>query len=528
MSASRWPKRRFGSKAASLYGFGVAIIPSADGTSKRGAHKAGILWAALLSAVAAPSAGYAAGSRELLIRDVTLISPERAVPLAHADVLIDGSRIVKVGHSIRASHARIIDGKGRFLIPGLIDSHVHTEFPAPFGDDVAAARSDLLASYRAQLPRAYLAFGYTTLIDLAFDARTYDWWNAAPQHPHLLNCGPGLRVAGGYGAQHLPNNLTAKAAADLVYEPNAAAEWPKQLNAADFTPSKVVDRVARSGAICLKVYVESGFGIFNWPVPSVATLTALHAQAQRHGLPMIVHANSVDAWREALAAKSEIIAHGLWQWPGDRANVVPPPEARAVIRRAARLRIEDQPTLETVYGEASVFDRAIVDDPRYAIAIPRKIIAYLHGPEAAAARQVVADRYLKNFSNAPQVIAAAGIRASATLRLIKAAGIRLLFGTDTPAEEGDVGNPPGLNGRLEMQHWADDGIPLRQILSAATLENARAFGLARDRGSIEAGKRADLVLLSADPLKDVSAYDKIVVTILDGRPISRDSLRPAD
>jgi imidazolonepropionase-like amidohydrolase len=170
----------------------------------------------------------------------------------------------------------------------------------------------------------------------------------------------------------------------------------------------------------------------------------------------------------------------------------------------------------------------LVDDPRFPRAMPRKIIDYLRTPDSTAARHVVANRYLKNFPNAPEVIAAAGRRASATLRLINAAGIRLLLGTDTPAEEGDIGNPPGLNGRLEMQHWAEAGIPLREILKAATLDNARAFGLAKDRGSIQPGRRADLVLLSADPLKDVSAYDKIVMIVLDGRPLKRDALKPTD
>jgi imidazolonepropionase-like amidohydrolase len=478
-------------------------------------------------AVTATATTAPAAPHELLIQDVTVISPERARPLAHADVLIRDERIAMVGHAIHARRARVIDGRGRFLIPGLIDSHVHIEFPAPFDTIVAAERPDLLASYRAQLPRAYLAFGYTTLIDLAFDPKNAEWWDATPLHPQLLNCGPGLRVAGGYGAQHLPKNLTPKDATNLVYEPAAAADWPKQLDPGDFTPAKVVDRVARSGAICLKVYVESGFGIFHWQVPSAATLKALHAEARLRGLPMIVHANSVDAWREALAAKTEILAHGLWQWPGDRTDVVPPPEARALILQAARGKVEDQPTLETVYGEGSVFDRSLLDDPRYSIAIPRKIIAYLHGPEAAASRRAIADRYLKNFPDAPQVIAAAGRRASAALRLINAAGIKLLFGTDTPAEEGDVGNPPGLNGRLEMQHWAEAGIPLRKILRAATLDNARAFRL-NDRGSIEAGKRADLVLLSANPLRDVSAYDDVVITMIDGQPAMRHDLRPTD
>jgi imidazolonepropionase-like amidohydrolase len=97
-----------------------------------------------------------------------------------------------------------------------------------------------------------------------------------------------------------------------------------------------------------------------------------------------------------------------------------------------------------------------------------------------------------------------------------------LFGTDTPPDEG-VGNPPGLNGRLEMQRWAEAGVPLPRILRAETLDNAAAFGLARELGSIEVGERADLLLLGVDPLEDVAAYDAIETIFLNGQPIAPES-----
>ncbi|HKZ74386.1 MAG TPA: hypothetical protein VJ011_09990, partial [Steroidobacteraceae bacterium] len=67
----------------------------------------------------------------------------------------------------------------------------------------------------------------------------------------------------------------------------------------------------------------------------------------------------------------------------------------------------------------------------------------------------------------------------ATMRLMSAVNVALIFGTDTPSGEG-IGNPPGLNGRLELQHWAEAGVPLSRILRAATLDNAEAFDLARE------------------------------------------------
>ena len=109
---------------------------------------------------------------------------------------------------------------------------------------------------------------------------------------------------------------------------------------------------------------------------------------------------------------------------------------------------------------------------------------------------------------------------------MNADGVKLLFGSDTPSNQG-IGNPPGLNGRLEMSRWADAGVPLSKILRAATLDNAVAFGL-NDRGTIEVGKRADLLLLDADPLKSIAAYDAIDTVVLNGEPLPHAALLPVN
>ena len=67
-------------------------------------------------------------------------------------------------------------------------------------------------------------------------------------------------------------------------------------------------------------------------------------------------------------------------------------------------------------------------------------------------------------------------RTRATFNIMLRDHVPLVFESDTPAADG-FGNPPGLNGRLEMQNWADSGAPLSLLLRAATIDNARVgFG----------------------------------------------------
>ena len=118
-------------------------------------------------------------------------------------------------------------------------------------------------------------------------------------------------------------------------------------------------------------------------------------------------------------------------------------------------------------------------------------------------------------------------RTRAIFKKMLQAHVTLVFGSDTPGVDG-FGNPPGLNGRLELQNWSDAGAPLALILRAATLDNAKALGLSHELGSIEPGKRADLLLLKQNPLKSISAYDSIETIILNGEVTAREALRSRD
>src|SRR6185369_7862032 len=200
-----------------------------------------------------------------------------------------------------------------------------------------------------------------------------------------------------------------------------------------------------------------------------------------------------------------------------------------VIAEAAGAGTHVQPTLQTVAGERAMIHPDLLDDPRINMALPRAVTTYLRSPEALKAGTELLNEY-RQASPAPgfePLLEAAIERTRAAFKLMLKNHVLLVFGSDTPGVDG-FGNPPGLNGRIELQNWADAGAPLSLILRAATLENAIALGLSQNLGSIEIGKRADLLLLKDNPLENVSAYDSIEMIFLNGEPISRETLRAPD
>jgi hypothetical protein len=196
--------------------------------------------------------------------------------LLRADVVIRDGQIVEVGtHLVAGPHARRIDGSGRFLIPGLIDSHVHVGHSAAIDDDAIGAHPELWA--------AYLAFGFTSVVDLDTTLTDQEWFEGTRLHPHFYSCGRGIKVATGYMAFNVPP-LSSPSFPNLIYEPKEADHWPKSLNPSDYTPERAVSRAADARAICVKAFVESGFGVFNWPYLHTETLQKIEAVAKERKL----------------------------------------------------------------------------------------------------------------------------------------------------------------------------------------------------------------------------------------------------
>ncbi len=100
----------------------------------------------------------------------------------------------------------------------------------------------------------------------------------------------------------------------------------------------------------------------------------------------------------------------------------------------------------------------------------------------------------------------------------------MVLASDTPSSP-TFAAQPGLSTYQELQHMAKIGIALKDILAAATINNAKAFGLDSLYGTVEPGKKANLLLLSRNPLKTITAYDHINYVIINGKAITREKLK---
>jgi imidazolonepropionase-like amidohydrolase len=457
----------------------------------------------LLLACATPKQGGSLSG--LVVSDVTVISPERAAPLTHAYVRIVDGKITEVSeHRLRGE--RQIDGTGRYLIPGLIDSHVHLAvspgYPAAMTADQARAHPAIVAGNLAQDPKSFLYYGFTTVIDLVGTTERTAQWNAYPLRPDAFFCGAAA-VINGQTRQILYPYFSY----DKTFEQRLAPAAADQS-----TSEAVAARIAASGAICLKTVHDRGLE------PTVQEGQALVAAAHAHKLPVVIHANRKKSQAFAVAAGVDAIVHGMWRDSDEDAAL--DDEARKILADIARLRIGYQPTTQVIASLRDMMQKDYFARPELADAYTQGFIDWCARKESNCS----ATHWSQTFGpEAGERLGATVARAYEVTRVLFEANARLLFGSDTPSDA-IYTNPPGLNGRIEMDHWIASSVPLDKLFRALTIDNARMFRLDDRIGTVEPGKLANLLLLNASPLENVKAYDAIETVFLHGQPLRRTDL----
>jgi imidazolonepropionase-like amidohydrolase len=459
-------------------------------------------------------------AHDVWIEKVTVVSAERTHALAGVNVKIHEGKIVEIARAPlqgRRTDTEIIDGKGLFLTPGLIDGHVHlSEIPGMLPEQ-EQAHPDIAQAAREQFPKSYLYFGFTTLVDLNATPKSIAAWNAHKLRPDTYFCG-GVPVMDGYPTRSRPKPDRYDAMPYFLVEPEDLKDLPANIDAAAHTAEAVVARMKADGAICVKTYFERGFGAHrDWRVPHLKTIQDLVRAAHAAGLPVLLHANSYDAQAFGIQAGTDVFAHGLWNWSEPDDVTVPTPKITAVLQAVIDAKRGYQPTIEVLYGIRNVFDDQFLGEPMLSRALPMSLIEWYKSPEGQWYHDRLA-KMIEESSGHPSDIERFIARVNHVVAFLAAHDAHFSFGSDTPSDA-TYANPPGLNGWLEMHRLIDAGMSPAQLFKAATLANAVAFRLSREVGSVEVGKQANLLLLRADPTVTIRAYDHIHRIILHGSVI---------
>ncbi|WP_417856776.1 amidohydrolase family protein [Xanthomarina gelatinilytica] len=458
----------------------------------------------------------------LVIENARIISPENQTISSASYIVIDEDDIVFIGiHKPNLKGTfKTVDAKGKYIIPGLIDSHVHVTGTDALSDKEELENPELVKLFRAQLPKSYLYFGYTTLIDLGTaKPKRLSEFNNAKIKPDLYYAGGGAVIGNGYGLSNWEDEIP-----NFVYQENEAYPFPDNYIKENHTPEAVAKRIAEFGAIVLKTYYEPGFDPTQprFPTPSQTLMSNLKREAHKNNLVLAVHGNSLEAHRFLGNVKVDIVAHGLWNWGDYRLDSDSgiPEEIKKVLDIEIKNNVGYMPTLQVINGLRELTYSNYLNDSELEHVLPNELITYYKANSDTM--------YANVFGDAPKNIIANNFsriskQGKLSMKYMHDNDGKLLFGTDTPSSP-TYGNPPGYNGYLEMLEMESAGIPLSQILASATIENAKAFKLENLYGKVEQGKKANLLILNKNPLQDITAYNDISQVIIRGKIMNRDTL----
>lgn len=464
---------------------------------------------------------------DLIIQNATLISPERSAALRHATVSIRNGKIEKVSAQpiTPENDTPVVDGSGLFLVPGLMDSHLHTAVIPGLGfqgGQRSRRFAKMAALYEQQFERSLLYFGVTQFLDPAAHPAALKRARRRELSPDIHHCGA-APLANGYPAIFMDRDALEYSLPYRVYESDPERE---DVDRSLHTPEAVVERMRAGGAICLKLFFEDGWGPrSDWPMLSDDSLERLMRAAHDANLVVIGHANALDMQQLAVKAGVDVLGHGLWNWNQYRKHQGIPEEIRRHFDGIREAGIAYQPTLRVMDSMRELFLPATLDDPALKKVVPQALLDwYRTAPAHAFKRELVRDDFdgLPDHRIPPLLGETIG-RGERSLRYLAQTGHDLLLASDHPATPGHA-NHPGLSTYQELVRMAALGVPLKSIFEAATINSAEKFGLADRYGSIESGKTANLLLLEANPLETVEAYDRIRWVVLGGRALARDTL----
>jgi imidazolonepropionase-like amidohydrolase len=427
--------------------------------------------------------------------------------LPDQDVVVQGDRILEVGDSAKVkipAGARRVDGRGKFLIPGLWDMHTHV-------DDPELLELNPKSEEKAQWLPLFVVNGVTGIREMAGELKLLQGWRKEIEAGQRL--GPRIWCGG-----------------PLVDGPKPM--WPASIAVSNAEEGrKAVRDLKNQGADFIKAYSllskESFFAItdeakkLGIPVCGHVPSSVTNLEACEAGLNSIEHLLQLDRElvdKEQVKEMRAKVDPGLDRFARFRAfaeineKCYSPNEAQKLFARYKQLGTWIDPTLIVAY-ENSTFD---AKDPKMLARLPY-VPAYVRewwSPE----KNVHLKSQNEDLRKGQQTVHRIYKRIVGDL---KKAGIPLLVGSDMG------GNPhcfAGWGVHDELEQLVSCGLTPMEALEAGTINPARYFRVEGRMGSVEVGKVADLVLLSADPTKSIGNTQKIAGVVSRGQWMDRKAL----
>jgi imidazolonepropionase-like amidohydrolase len=418
----------------------------------------------------------------VVITNVSVVDVRSGALLADQTVILDRNRIASVGPSKSAKYPRnapSVNGHGYFLIPGLWDMHVHLVF----GDWFPGAQDITLP--------LFIANGVTGVRDMGSELQTVQDWRNEIEAGRL----PGPKIFTSGPMLDGPKPRFPSSIAVTTPEDGRRAVDQLKLRGADFI--KLQSLIPREAVFAIADEAKKQEIVFAGHVPD----SVRASEMSEAGMKSFEHL--IGVFEGSSPNEDEFLRGG--KTAGRFLATYDPARAAALAALLAKNQTWQCPTLVWERGGnlIDVTDFAKDGRAKYVPASWKnktwkrftEEILQGYGADDISVRKKFIERELE------------------VVQLLHKAGVPFLAGTDTPP---GVYVFPGFSLHEELQRFVAAGFTPLEALQTATLNAARFEGMEEQLGTIEKGKLADLVLLSANPLEDISNTQKIAAVIVNG------------
>lgn len=433
-------------------------------------------------------------SQDLLIKNVSIVDVINGSIITNQDVLISNGKIENIGLSLPThKQSEVINGKGKWLMPGMIDAHIHL-----FQSGGLYTRPDIInlqhhRSYETEMEwvwdntedflKRYLRCGITSVIDMGGPFENFNARKKVDGNPDF----PNLFVTGPLISTYQPDAFKIEDA-PIIKVHNKDESLSLIRKQIPYNPDFIkIWYISR--------YEESAEQNFN-------LMKATIDESHKHGLKVAVHSTELETAKYALKAGADILVHSIDDAIDD--ELIKLIKSRKAIYIPTM--IEHKQYINTFIKQAEITDEDLAYANPYTLGSITDL-KHLENTDKLITRKAFTPEGKQLW------YAQDKIRKDNLMRLLNE-GVVIAVGTDA----GNIGTQHASSYYEELEAMLDAGMSNADLLRSATINSAMVLNKDNILGSVNTGKTADLLLLNSNPLENINAVKDIELVIKSGKP----------